>query len=152
MAETSPALSEQLLLHLQKEKIVLLATIDAETGAPTMNAISWVYAVNPTLVRFAVDQRSRLLANIRNNPQVVLAFFAEGAVNTIHGKASVWTEALEGVPIKLACVDVQLDAVRNALFYGSRIIVEPEFEKTYDQRAAAKLDGQVFAAMKKSLV
>lgn len=150
MAETITALSEQLFSQLQKEKLVMLATIDAETGAPNVSAISWVYAVSPTLVRFAVDQRSRIVANVKKEPQVALTMFGEGTVNALYGRATVVTDALEGVPFKLVCIDVQLDAVRDAMFYGSRISVEPEYEKTYDKRAADKLDGQVFAAMQKA--
>lgn len=150
MAETVTALSEQLFSHLQKEKLVLLSTIDAETGAPAVNAISWVYAASPTRIRFALDQRSRIVANVKNNPQVTLTLFAEGSVHAVYGKAKIVTDALEGVPFKLTCVDVDIEAVRDAMFYGSRISVEPEYEKTYDKRAAEKLDGQVFAAMKKA--
>lgn len=150
MAETATALTEQQLSLLQKEKLVLLATIDAESGGPSVSAISWVYAVDPATVRFAVDQRSRIVSNVRNHPQVTLTFFGEGTVHALYGRASIVTDALEGVPFKLTCVDVKLEAVRDAMFYGSRISVEPEYEKTYDKRAADKLDGQVFAAMKKA--
>lgn len=150
MAETIPALSEQLFSRLQKENLVLLATIDAETGSPSVSAISWVYAVSPTQVRFAIDQRSRIVANVKSHPQVTLTVFGEGTVNALYGTASVVTDALDGVPFKLTCIDVHLEAVRDAMFYGSRLSVEPEYEKTYDKRAAEKLDGQVFDAMKKA--
>jgi nitroimidazol reductase NimA-like FMN-containing flavoprotein (pyridoxamine 5'-phosphate oxidase superfamily) len=150
MAETITALSEQQLSQLQKEKLVLLATIDAESGFPSVSAISWVYADSETNIRFAIDQRSRIVANVKAHPQVTLTFFGEGKVNAAYGHASVVTDALEGVPFKLACFDVRVEAVRDAMFYGSRISVEPEYEKTYDKRAAEKLDGQVFAAMKKA--
>jgi hypothetical protein len=36
------------------------------------------------------------------------------------------------------------------MFYGARLSVVPDYEKTYDKRAADKLDGQVFAAMRKA--
>lgn len=150
MAETITALPEQLVQALQKEPLVLLSTIDAESGSPSTSAISWVFAADPTRLRFAVDQRSRILTNIRNNPLVNVAFFAEGSVHAVYGSATVVTDALEGVPFKLACVDIAIDAVRDAMFYGSRISVMPAYEKTYDKRAADKLDGQVFDAMRKA--
>ncbi len=37
------------------------------------------------------------------------------------------------------------------MFYGSKISVNPSYEKTYDPVAAAKLDKQVIEAIKKSL-
>jgi len=150
MAETITALTEQQLSELQQERLVMLSTIDAETGAPSLSAISWVRPMSPTVVRFAIDQRSRLVANMKANPLVTLTFFGGGTLNALYGKASFVTDALEGVPFKLTCIDVQLEAVRDAMFYGSRITVEPEYEKTYDKRAAEKLDGQVFAAIQKA--
>jgi hypothetical protein len=150
MAETLTALPEQLFSTLQKESFVQLSTIDAETGSPTMNAISWVYAVSPSVIRFAVDARSRIVANIAANSLVTVSFFGAGSLHAAYGRAGVVTDALEGVPFKLACIDVTVEAVRDAMFYGARITIQPEYEKTYDKRAAEKLDGQVFEAMKKA--
>lgn len=150
MPEIVTELSDNLFDYLQKEAFVLLGTVDAESGGPANNAISWVYAVDKKKLRFAVDQRSRIITNIRQCPSVSMVFFAEGTVNAVYGKATVLTDALEGVPFKLACIDVEVDLVRDAMFYGSRISVEPEYEKTYDKRAADKLDLQVFGAMKKA--
>jgi hypothetical protein len=150
MAATITVLSEPLFTALQKEILVLLSTIDAETGAPSTSAVSWVYAAKPNKLRFAIDQRSRIINNIRKNALVNVTFFAEGGVQAIYGSAQIIVDALDAVPFKLACIDINIDAVRDAMFYGSRISVTPEFEKTYDKRAAEKLDGQVFDAMKKA--
>lgn len=150
MAETATALTEQQFASLKNEKFVMLGTVDAENGSPTLNGISWIYAVDQTKLRFALDQRSRLVANVKANPRVTIAFFGGGTLNTVYGTAEIVTDALEDVPFKLACVDVSIEAVRDGMFYGSRITIEPEYEKTYDKRAADKLDGQVFAAMNKA--
>jgi hypothetical protein len=150
MAELVTALSEPLFSVLQREKFLLLNTIDHETGAPSINAISWIYAKDPQTIRFAVDQRSRILKNLANNPLATLSFIGAGSVYAIYGTARVVMQTLEGVPLKLACVDVDIQSVRDAMFYGSRIVTSPEYEKTYDKRAADKLDGQVFDAMKKA--
>jgi hypothetical protein len=150
MTETPNYLSEELLPYLQKETLVLLSTIDFETGAPNVSAISWVYAMDTQTVRFAVDHRSRIVSNVREKAGVVLTFMGNGTVNTVSGEARLITEALEEVPLKLACVEVKIQAVRDAMFYGSRISVEPRYEKTYDKRAAEKLDNQVFSAIKKA--
>ncbi|MEX2462435.1 MAG: pyridoxamine 5'-phosphate oxidase family protein [Paenibacillaceae bacterium] len=150
MAETITALSEPLFNALQQENLVLLSTIDAETGAPSTAAVSWLYATEPGIIRFAIDQRSRIIANIRNNALVNVTVFAVETVHAIYGTAHIIVDALEAVPFKLACVDITISAVRDAMFYGSRISVTPEYEKTYDKRAAEKLDRQVFDAMKKA--
>jgi hypothetical protein len=150
MAELVTALSEPLFSVLQREKFLLLSTIDHESGAPSVHAISWVYAKDPGTIRFAIDQRSRILTNLTNNPAATLSFIGAGSVYAIYGSARVVSQTLEGVPLKLTCIDVDIHSVRDAMFYGSRIVTEPEYEKTYDKRAADKLDGQVFEAMKKA--
>jgi hypothetical protein len=150
MAELVTALLEPLFSVLQREKFLLLSTIDHESGAPSIHAISWVYAKDPETIRFAIDQRSRILTNLTNNPLATLSFIGAGSVYAIYGSARVVAQTLEGVPLKLTCIDVNIQSVRDAMFYGSRIVTEPEYEKTYDKRAAEKLDGQVFEAMKKA--
>lgn len=150
MAETITVLPEPLMASLQKEALALLSTVDFETGAPSMNAVSWLYAKDPETIRFAVDQRSRIITNLKENALVNVTFIGAGSVHAIYGKAHQVTEALDGVPFKLACYDIQISSVRDAMFYGSRISVAPEYEKTYDKRAAEKLDAQVFDAMKKA--
>ncbi|MEV2842767.1 pyridoxamine 5'-phosphate oxidase family protein [Paenibacillus larvae] len=150
MNKSMTELNEQLTQHLQKENVVFLHTLDHESGAPTSNAISWVHAMSPTLVRFALDERSRLIDNIKKQDQVTLTVIAGGTVYAIYGKAKMVSESLEDVPFKLAAVDLHVEMVRNVMYYGGRISVEPEYEKTYDKRAAEKLDGQVFSAIKKA--
>ncbi|RNB54080.1 pyridoxamine 5'-phosphate oxidase family protein [Brevibacillus gelatini] len=149
MAETvSQTLSEDLFALLQKERFVTLGTVDHETGAPSLSSLSWALAVNSGLIRFAVDNRSRILANIAKEPQVVLHLIGAGSSFAINGRATLKAERLEGVPLKLALVEIAIDSVRDVMFYGSRISVEPQYEKTYDKNAAAKLDNQVMTALK----
>ncbi|MCI3919726.1 pyridoxamine 5'-phosphate oxidase family protein [Paenibacillus sp. TRM 82003] len=150
MSEVVTVLSQEMISQLQQEKLVLLSTIDADNGGPVTSAISWVYAPNESTVRFAVDGRSRIVANVRANERVNVTLFAEGSVHAVYGRAKVVKDPLEDVPFALVCVDIEIDAVRDAMFYGAKIAVEPAYEKTYDKRAAEKLDNQVFAAMKKA--
>lgn len=150
MAEVATTLNEALFAQLQQEKLTLLHTIDAESGAPTSSAISWIYAKDPETIRFALDQRSRLIGNMKQNPAISMTIFAANTVNIVLGKAAVVAETLDEVPFKLTCFDVSIETVRDGMFYGARISTEPEYEKTYDKRAADKLDQQVFAAMRKA--
>ena len=150
MAETvARSLTEQLLPLLKKERFVLLSTIDDETGAPNINAISWVYAPDKTTIFFAVDNRSEIVKNIKSNKQVTLTLIGSGSVYSIAGDALVEAENMEGVPLKLAKVAISIQEVRDVMFYGSKISVEPQYEKTYDKQAAEKLDHQVMTALKK---
>lgn len=150
MAETvSNSLSDELFQLLQKERFVLLGTIDHETQAPSLSAISWIFAPNPQTIRFAVDSRSRIIANIQKEPKVVFNLFGAESTFSINGNATLASERMEEVPLKLAMIEVTIDSVRDVMFYGSRISVEPQYEKTYDKKAAAKLDQQVMSALSK---
>ncbi|MFS0558601.1 pyridoxamine 5'-phosphate oxidase family protein [Brevibacillus sp. 179-C9.3 HS] len=151
MAETvSQTLSEELFKLLQKERFVTLGTVDHESGAPSLSSLSWTFAASADTIRFAVDNRSRILANIAKEPQVVLHLIGAGSSFAINGRATVKAERLEGVPLKLAMAEIKIEAVRDIMFYGSRISVEPGYEKTYDKNAAAKLDNQVMTALREA--
>ncbi|WP_151735861.1 pyridoxamine 5'-phosphate oxidase family protein [Paenibacillus tengchongensis] len=150
MSEAVAQLNESLLSMLQTETFVLLNTVDAETGGPTSTAVSWIYAVSPSTLRLAIDHRSRLVNNIKANPLITVTVFGGNTVYAINGRAAVRQDPLEDVPFKMCCFDVEIEAVRNALFYGAALESAPKYAKVYDARAAEKLDGQVFAAMKKA--
>ncbi|HHY73898.1 MAG TPA: hypothetical protein GX497_11930 [Bacillus bacterium] len=143
-------LTDDLFPILQKERFATIATIDFETKGPNVNAISWAYAPNEHTIYFAVDNRSRIVENIKNNQKVVLTTIANGTTYSISGDAQVKEEKLVGVPLKLALIEIKIDAVRDVMFYGSKISADIVYEKTYDQEAAAKLDRQVMDAMKKA--
>lgn len=143
-------LTDELFEFLQKERFVTIATVDHETSGPNVSAISWVFAPTKEAVRFAVDNRSRIIENIKGNSQVVLNVIGNESTYSISGTASVKVEKLEDVPLKLALVEIQIKEVRDVMFYGSKISVEPQYEKTYDKEAAEKLDNQVMTAMKKA--
>lgn len=148
MAEMiAEVLTEQLHDKLQKEQFVLLSTIDAETGGPWVSAVSWVHSPDPGQVRLAVGHRSRIVSNVEANPRVVLTVVGPDSTYAIHGKAQVAEKPMEGVTIKLARIDVAVEEVRDAMFYGAKIVQEPAYEKTYDEDAAAKLDRQVLNAL-----
>lgn len=146
--ETS--LIDPLFDALQQERYVTLATIDHETGAPNVSAISWVYAPDRERVYICVDNRSRIVENIRNHPASALTLWANETTYSINGHAHVKIEKLEGVPLKLALIELRISEIRDVMFYGSKIAQEPTYEKTYDEKAAARLDQQVLDAMKKA--
>lgn len=148
--QVEPKLIKPLFDELQKERFVTLATVDHETGGPNVSAISWVLAKDEDTVYFAVDNRSRIIENIKNNDKAVINLIANESTYSISGNASVKQEKLEGVPLKLALVEIKISEVRDVMFYGSKIVAEPQYDKTYDKDAAARLDKQVMDAMRKA--
>ncbi|MFE8703688.1 pyridoxamine 5'-phosphate oxidase family protein [Cytobacillus sp. FJAT-54145] len=148
--QVEPKLIKPLYDQLQKERFVTLSTVDFETNGPNVSAISWILAKDEETVYFAVDNRSRIIQNIQNNNKVVVNIIANESTYSIAGEAAVKVEKLEEVPLKLALVEIKISEVRDVMFYGSKITVEPEYDKTYDKDAAARLDNQVMEAMRKA--
>ncbi|ALS27331.1 pyridoxamine 5'-phosphate oxidase [Paenibacillus sp. 32O-W] len=150
MTEPVTALSDEMVLQLQSQPFVLLHNVDADSGYPTSSVISWVFAPDAKRIRFAVDGRSRLVRNMASRPDICLTVFSPCTAQAVYGKVRVLSDDLDGVPFRLVCYEAEIDTVRNAMFHGSRLAAVPEFEKTYDKRAADKLDGQVFEAIRKA--
>lgn len=148
--QVEPKLIKPLFDGLQKERFVTLATVDHETGGPNVSAISWILAKDEQTIYFAVDNRSRIIENIKNNNKAVINLIANESTYSISGTASVKQDKLEGVPLKLALVEISINEVRDVMFYGSKIVAEPQYDKTYDKDAAARLDNQVMDAMRKA--
>ncbi|MCD8509242.1 MAG: pyridoxamine 5'-phosphate oxidase family protein [Bacillus sp. (in: Bacteria)] len=142
-------LTDELVALLSQEQFVILATVDHETGGPNVNAISWVYAPDGRSVRFSVDNRSRIVENLKKQPRVTITLVGAGSTYSITGDARIIQEKINDVPLKLALVEISVKEVRDVMFYGSRITSGPKYEKTYDKEAAEKLDSQVMEAMKK---
>ncbi|WML51876.1 pyridoxamine 5'-phosphate oxidase family protein [Neobacillus sp. PS3-12] len=143
-------LIQPLFDKLQKERFVTIATVDFESGGPNVSAISWVLAKDEHTIYFAVDNRSRIIQNIQKNNMVVLNLIANESTYSIQGAAMVKQEKLAEVPLKLALVEIKIKEVRDVMFYGSKIVTEPTYDKTYDKNAAARLDKQVMDAIKKA--
>lgn len=145
--ETS--LTDELLSTLQEEHYVTIATVDSETGAPCVNAISWIYAKDKQTVKFAIDRKSKIIGNIKKEPLVTMTVIADGSTYSLMCRAEVAEETIENVPLKLSLIDLKVQEVRDVMFYGARLTAEPKFEKTYDEEAAVKLDNQVMNALMK---
>lgn len=146
--EVQTTLTPELQHYLEGEKLVLLATID-EDNKPNVNAISWVKSYNEKKIRFTVTNNSRIVQNIKRNPQVVFTVIGLGTVYSIHGQANILEETMEGVNLRLAKIEVDIEAIFESMFWGAKITQEPLYEKTYNPDKAKKLDDEVYAALMK---
>ncbi|MBH0166208.1 pyridoxamine 5'-phosphate oxidase family protein [Fictibacillus sp. 7GRE50] len=147
--EIPTVLSPELFEHLQGEQLVLLGTVDVETKAPSVNAISWVKSLSKEKIRFTVTNNSRIVTNIKDNPNVVLTVVGLETVYSINGRANILQDTMEGVPLKLAKIEVEIDHVFESMFWGAKIVQEPVYEKTYNEKKAKELDVQVYDALMK---
>jgi len=148
--EVEPELVKELFEELQSERFVTIATIDHETGGPNVSAISWLLAKDEQTILFAADSRSRIIENIRGNGLVVITLVANESTYSIQGRAKIIVDNIEDVPLKLALVKLEITEVRDVMFYGSKIVTEPMYDKIYDHNASARLDTQVMNAIKKA--
>jgi hypothetical protein len=142
-------LVEPLFEALQKERLVTISTVDYETGGPNVSAVSWLFAPSENRILLAVNAKSRIVKNVQKNHDVVVNLIANESVYSIITEASIKEEQLDEVPLNLALLELEIMEVRDVMFYGAKISVEPKFEKTYDIEAAKKLDRQVMDALHK---
>jgi flavin reductase (DIM6/NTAB) family NADH-FMN oxidoreductase RutF len=148
--EVEPKLVKELFLELQTERFVTIATVDHKTGGPNVSAISWVFAKDEQTILMSVDSRSRIVKNIEANPLVVLNLVANESTYSIQGQARIKKEKIPEVPLRLTLVELKINEVRDVMFYGSKMVAGPVYDKAYDKAAAARLDRQVMEAMKKA--
>ncbi|RSK26889.1 hypothetical protein EJF36_08420 [Bacillus sp. HMF5848] len=134
---------------MQQERFVTIATIDHESKCPNVSAISWIFARDPRCLVFAVDNRSRIFQNIIYDNKVVVSIISNESCYSISGKVSLLVEEMKETPLPLAKLEIHIDEVRDVMFYGSKIIGEPNYDKTYDAEAAVTLDKQVMTALRK---
>ncbi len=147
MAKREEKLSPELVESLQGEKIVTLVTTDLETKQPDLSVISWVVAQpEGDQIKFAVGHKANSAKNIQAEPRVTLGITGNGSCYSVKGKADV-SDVIEKT-MKLRIVTVDVESVEDVIFYGGKITVEPEYEKTYDPKLAEKLDAEVYSLLK----
>ncbi|MGE5590654.1 MAG: pyridoxamine 5'-phosphate oxidase family protein [Bacillota bacterium] len=142
-------LPDELVLFLQGRRLVLLVTADAGGGPANVHAVSWVLARNSREVLMAADNRSRLAINLRADGRVVLVVPGAGGCWSISGTARLEEETMPDTPLRLARFRLEVEAVRDVMFFGARLAAAPEYDVTYNAEAAARLDDQVYAALRR---
>ncbi len=148
--EIHDALSEELLQFLDGQRLVLLSTVDAETGSPAVSAISWVKALDAHTIRFSVAISSKIVPNLRNHPGATMCLIGLGTVYSISGSCRIVEEPMQGVQMRLAKLELSVESVQESMFWGSKIVTEPAYEKTQMIEKSVELDRQVFSILLES--
>lgn len=143
-------LTQSLFEALQKERYVILTTVDPQSGIPNVNAISWTLAKDFRTLLFSVAGRSKIVDNIRSAKHAVITIMANESTYSISGEANVKAEKVEGISLDLVLIELKITEVRDVMFYGSKLTVEPQYEIAYDHEAAKALDIKVMDAMRKA--
>ena len=143
-------LNSELIKLLQGEKIISLITNDVKTGQSDLAMISWVVANSEgDRINFAIGHNASSARNIQNDPNVILGVIGAGSCFAIKGNGKV-SEIIEGT-IKIRIVSVEIESVEDVMFYGGKITMEPEYEKTYNKELAEKLDNEVYGVLRETL-
>jgi hypothetical protein len=129
------------------ERMGFLSTIHKETGAIQQNVVSWIHGHKPNVLRLAVGSKAQIVTNIEANPNVNFTFFYEKSIVSFQSKGNIVTKNIPGVPFPLTLIEIETDELHDIMFYGAEITQEPVYEKTYNVKAAKKLDVQVYEGM-----
>ncbi len=129
------------------ERIGFLSTVHTETGAIQQNVVSWIHGYKSNVLRIAVGTKSQIVTNIEENSNVNFSFFYEKSVVSFQAKANIVTKKIPGVPFPLTLIELETDELHDIMFYGAEITQTPVYEKTYNVKAAEKLDVQVYEGM-----
>lgn len=147
MSKVSHELSPQMAEELQGQSIVFVNARNRESDEPYSAALSWVYATGPETIRFAVDAGSELIRLLGADPGLVLNYIGSGGAWAIKGRAALVAARAPGLTLKMALLEVEVEEVRNVLFYGGKIVRTPAFVKTYRDDLVRKLDEEMKTAL-----
>lgn len=131
----------------QEGRMAFLSTVNPENGAIQQNVVSWIRGYKPNVVRIAVSTKSQLVKNIESNPNVNFSFFYNKSVVSVQAKARIVTKQIPEAPFALTAIEIEADELHDIMFYGAEIEQEPAYFKTYNNKAAQKLDEQVYAGL-----
>jgi len=128
--------------------MVYLNLVNRVTGDIYSTVLSWVYAISPKVIRFAIDAKSDFVQILQQDSRLVLNFIAGETVFSIKGNAAVKVAQTEGLTLKMALIEVEVEEIRDIMFYGGKIVTQPAFIKTYKEDLIKKLDDEMRTALK----
>ncbi|MEW9672075.1 pyridoxamine 5'-phosphate oxidase family protein [Ammoniphilus sp. 3BR4] len=150
MKSTGVTLSQEVVGQLQGEKLLFIISSNT-SGETYTTAISWLAAVNESLIRFAISPKSPLLANIKELPEVEIIVIIPGNVLSVRGTAKVNEELITDLPFPMSCVEVEVSRVDDIMFYGGLVTEEPRYEKTYPADLSKKLDTAIYRSLREPI-
>jgi hypothetical protein len=149
MKQGVKSLPEAVVRQLQGEKLVFVVSTNAAREIHA-TALSWLVAVDESLIRFAISPKSPLLENIKQQPRIKILVTLPGAVLAIEGNARVQPQPIPDVAFPMSCVEVEVDKVDDIMFYGGLVVSEPTYEKTYSADLSQKLDSAIYKKLREA--
>ncbi|MBO8163593.1 MAG: pyridoxamine 5'-phosphate oxidase family protein [Brevibacillus sp.] len=147
MSKVSNELSSELVKQLQGQTVVFVNVVEPESKQVYTSALSWVYAIDAKTIRFAVDTKSEMVNILEKDPQISFSFIGNESAYAVSGKATVKVRKTDNLTLKMALLEVEVQEVRDIMFYGGKIVQEPTFVKTYNADLVVKLDNEMKEAL-----
>jgi hypothetical protein len=147
MSKVITELSTDMMEQLQGQNIVFMNVVNKETGDIYSTVLSWVYAVSPKAIRFSIDAKSDFVRILQDDSRLVLNFVSQETVYSVKGKASIKVAKTEELTLKMALLEVEVEEIRDIIFYGGKIETQPKFIKTYNADLIKKLDDEMKNAL-----
>jgi hypothetical protein len=126
-------LPERAMNYLQVGRLVVMATVD-ERGWPDTCPISWIVALDPTILRLAISREVSTYRNVLKNENVMISLVGGAMTLGIRGRARILSEGMDDVPLPMAMIEVQVDEVKDDSVIGRGI--EGEMIKWEERRRA----------------
>lgn len=144
--EELDTLPEALVQYLSGGKLVTGATIDGE-ARPYMMVMNSAVAVDNHTIRFALDHRTKSLANLRERPAMMLEVIGDGFVFGVRGQARIVKELMANCPVPSALMQLDVEAVKSDLPPGVQI--KPiEFSWGALEQFMAPVEGRMFGEIR----
>jgi Pyridoxamine 5'-phosphate oxidase len=110
-------LPERAMNHLQVGRLVVLATVD-EHGRPDTCPVSWILALDPSCLRLAISREVNTYRNIQKNKHVMISLLGGAMTLGIRGRARILSDDLDGIPLSMAIIEVEVDEVKDDSVIG----------------------------------
>ncbi|HYP19986.1 MAG TPA: pyridoxamine 5'-phosphate oxidase family protein [Chloroflexia bacterium] len=137
-------LPDRAMKYLQVGRLVVLATVD-EQGRPDTCPVSWVVALNPSVIRLAISREVNTYHNILNNEHVMISLVGGAMTLGIRGRARALAESLDGIPLSMALIEMEVDEVKDDSVIGRGL--QDELVK-WEERRRSVSDWHVENALK----
>lgn len=141
-------LPEKLMAFLKGGECTVIATATA-TGELYTAIMTWVVAKDSKRVRVAMEQKGKVLANVRENPRVALEVLGNDLNMAVRGSARVIKERMEAAPFPCTIVELEVEEVSDHSV-ADIIFIGPSYKFIPGKEEYALIEEKVFAELRES--
>jgi len=139
-------LPDNVIAHLDGTSIVVGSTIDGDVHPYTMVMNSAV-AISDRAIRFALDHRTKTLANVKERPYMSIEVIGDGFICGVRGSVRILKELMDHCPVPSALVQLDVESVKSDLPPGVEVSA-PRFKWGPLGSYMEKLEPAMFAELR----